>query len=66
MTETLTIAAEARAEDILIIVIGVTSNVDDDELKGIASSNDDVFKATNFADIDALLDQMLNRACQPG
>ena len=52
-----------KAENISILVVGVTHLVDPDQLREIASRRDHCFFAATFAELDSILPRLLHNSC---
>jgi len=56
-------ANETKADGITIFIVGVGGGVDKDELKKVASKPDYFFFATNFNDLNSVLQKLLEGSC---
>lgn len=56
-------ANDLKDRGVVIIAIGVTQNVDIDQLKEIATREDEVYEVNDFADLDALLNIFAGDSC---
>ena len=62
-TDTITQAQNARGRGIRIIAVGVTAAVDETELRGIASTNNDVIRVDDFDLLSNFLDSLASDVC---
>ena len=54
----------AKADDIIIYTVGVTNEVDEDQLREIASTLDYFFFASNFEQLNSILQDLVENSCK--
>ena len=65
--KTLPVAEDLRKDGVQVFSVGITTDVDEDELKGISSPpqvlNQNYFTSTDFQMLDGVLEGLLSQAC---